>query len=66
MNQQQMSKLKRGDVISYNDVHKGHSGVNAEVLGNNQSFVVVQFEDRYTTTNIRHDDAGWTDFLTKF
>jgi hypothetical protein len=37
----------------------------AVVLSNDNSSLIVQFEDRADTTAIKHDDVGWTKYLRR-
>ncbi len=65
MKAEDMKSLNFGDILVYDDGRPGHRGSKAEVLSNDKSHVVLQFEDRADTTTIKHDDSGWIEHLTK-
>jgi hypothetical protein len=53
-----------GDTLIYNDGREGHTNRKAVVLEVGQNFIIVQFEDRASSTTIMNHDKAWTDFLS--
>lgn len=57
-------QVKAGGRISYNDGRPGHIDVEATVLEVNERGMIVQFDDRASTTHILFEDRRWMDFIT--